>query len=153
MTIVPLQHRPDAIPTCARWAFDTWGGGQAADAAALAQRWRQDLAAPGLPLRWVALDGDTVLGMAALLADDLPARPDLFPWLGDVFTAPAARGRGVASALVHHVEAEAAALGHRRLYLFTDAAESLYARLGWHALGPDRGPRGETVTVMWKDLG
>jgi GNAT superfamily N-acetyltransferase len=153
MDIVPLQQRPDAIPTCAGWAFDTWGSPQAADAMAMAQRWRQDLAAPGLPLRWVALDGDTVLGMAALLADDLPARPDLFPWLGDVFTAPAARGRGVASALVRRVEAEAAALGHRRLYLFTQNTAGLYGRLGWTALGRESGPRGETVTVMWTDLG
>jgi GNAT superfamily N-acetyltransferase len=153
MDIVPLQQRPDAIPTCARWAFDTWGSPSAADAQAAAQLWRQELAMPGLPLRWVAVDGGTVLGMAALLADDLPARPDLSPWLGDLFTAPAARGRGVASALVRRVEAEAAALGQRRLHLFTEDAAGLYARLGWTVLGTEPGPRGETVTVMWKDVG
>ena len=49
-----------------------------------------------------------------------------------------ARGRGVAQLLMEHAEAEARAEGKTLLVLDTvtgDAAERLYARLGWTAVG------------------
>lgn len=153
MEIVPLKQRPGAVPQCARWALEAWGSGRTRDPEVAAQLWRQDLAHDGLPWRWIAVEGAEVLGMAALLAADLPARPDLTPWLGDVFVAPAARGRGVARALVGQVEAAAAAAGVRTLYLFTDSAAGLYAKLGWQELCTSQDRHGAPVQVMTKTLG
>jgi GNAT superfamily N-acetyltransferase len=72
-----------------------------------------------------------------------------------------ARGRGIAELLMQHAEAEARSEGKTLLVLDTvtgDAAERLYARLGWHRVGvipnyalyPDGRPC--DTTVFWKAL-
>ena len=152
MEIVPLEQRPDAIPVCARWALDTWGSERVRAPAAAAALWLRQVKAPGLPLRWAAVQGREIVGTASLVADDLPARPDLTPWLADVFVPPERRGHGVASALVHKVEAAAAERGLDTLYLHTESAQRLYARLGWYEIGCERDARGAPVTLMARDL-
>jgi len=70
-----------------------------------------------------------------LVAHDLDERPDLTPWLADVFVEPSARGRGHASRrLISAVEQEARAASIPTLWLYTIAAERIYARAGWQTV-------------------
>jgi predicted N-acetyltransferase YhbS len=87
-----------------------------------------------LPIAWVAHEGDSALGTAALRKFDLEGREDLSPWLGGVFVLPSHRGRGIGSALCRAVEGKAHDQGVRQLYLFTHGQEALYQRLGWSRL-------------------
>ena len=49
----------------------------------------------GLPLAWLAVDGENrLLGSAALKRHDIAELPQYEYWLGDVFVLPEARGRG-----------------------------------------------------------
>ncbi len=81
-------------------------------------------------LFWPARDGDTVLGCAGLRFTG-----DGIGLVTRVWTAPAARRRGVASALLTTLEAAARAQGLRRLRLDTRSdlveARALYARHGF----------------------
>jgi GNAT superfamily N-acetyltransferase len=95
-----------------------------------------------LPIAWVAHDGDTALGTAALRQCDLKGREDLSPWLGGVFVLPNHRRKGIASALCQVVEGKAFERGASRIYLFTSGQESLYEGLGWSILEP----------VVWRGL-
>jgi len=61
-------------------------------------------------------------------------------------------GRGIASQLVNRIVEEAAALGLPQLYLYTDAAQSLYARLGWEVV-EEMEYDGLPVKVMKHSLG
>ena len=61
----------------------------------------------------------------------------LFAWLCDVYVDPAARGRGVGTALVAAVDATLTDLGVRRALLATEDAHSLYAPFGFEPL-PDQ---------------
>lgn len=103
-------------------------------AADRAARFRAHLNREELPIAWVAHEGDTALGTAALRETDLDGREELGPWLGGVFVSPPHRGRGIASALCRVVESKAHDRGVFRLYLFTHDQESLYERLGWSLL-------------------
>src|SRR5215831_10190101 len=87
-----------------------------------------------LPIAWIAHDGDTALGTAALRSHDFEGREGLGPWLGGVFVSPPHRGRGIASALCRVVEGKAHDQGVTRLYLFTHGQEALYERLGWSCI-------------------
>ncbi|MCU7826571.1 GNAT family N-acetyltransferase [Kitasatospora sp. DSM 101779] len=67
-----------------------------------------------------------------------------FGWLCDVYIAPAARGRGVGTALTAAVRDHLAPLGLRRIMLATADAHEVYAKVGftplehpgkWMALG------------------
>jgi len=106
---------------------------------------------PAAPLTLVAEAGGRPLGTATLDIDDLPARPDLAPWMASVLVTPAARGQGVASALVAAIVARARALGYAELFLFTSDQAAFYAKRGWLGLGAESW-RGQPVTLMRRDL-
>ncbi len=97
-------------------------------------RLRAHLNTAGLPMAWVAHDGGTVLGTAALRTTDLSGFDHLTPWLSGVFVFPEYQRRGIGTALCQHVEAFAQTMGHKTLYLFTLDQQVLYKRLGWRYL-------------------
>ncbi|MET8576231.1 GNAT family N-acetyltransferase [Streptomyces sp. NPDC005012] len=57
-----------------------------------------------------------------------------FAWLCDVYVDPAARGKGLGTALVARVREELRPLGLRRILLATHDAHAVYARLGFAPL-------------------
>lgn len=84
-----------------------------------------------LPQTFVAAEDGKAVGMYQLsMIDDLYSRPDLYPWLIDVYVAPEARGRGVCAAMLATVPQNARAAGLNELYLYT-AHVGLYERFGW----------------------
>jgi N-acetylglutamate synthase-like GNAT family acetyltransferase len=87
-----------------------------------------------VPTTVIALSGSRLLGSASLIAHDMDTHPELSPWLASVYVAPEYRRRGIGSALVQRIVAEAASLELDRLYLFTPDKERFYARLGWTVL-------------------
>jgi GNAT superfamily N-acetyltransferase len=150
--IVGIAERLDWVPTIARWHWEEWGhhdrdGSLQSWMAALAQRTRAD----GIPTTFVAVEGNLPIGSACLVEHDMATRPDLHPWLAGVFVVPEQRGRGVGSALVNHGAARAAALGVSSLFLYTNGAEPVYAKLGWRVR--ERAfYEGRTVTIMERAL-
>jgi len=75
---------------------------------------------------------------------------DLSPWLSGLFVTPAARGQGVASALVRHLVERSTRIGIDHLYLYTSSARGLYERLGWRAIVEDQYDD-RRVTIMTID--
>jgi GNAT superfamily N-acetyltransferase len=57
-----------------------------------------------------------------------------FAWLCDVYVDPAARGRGLGTALVAAARDHLAPYGLRRVLLATNDAHGVYARLGFEPL-------------------
>lgn len=132
MRIEYLADNPSFLETLARWHHEEWSHFDPADTLQKRiGRMQAHLGRLQIPTTFVALDGDAVLGSAALVADDMHRLRDLTPWLASVFVTPEHRNRGVGSAVVRRVVEEAQALGVERLYLFTPDRERLYARLGW----------------------
>ena len=84
-----------------------------------------------LPQTFVAVEDGQALGMYQLsMIDDLYCRPDLYPWLIDVYVAEPCRGRGVGRALLGTVPENARKAGLTELYLYTTHA-GLYEKFGW----------------------
>ena len=106
------------------------------------------LAGPGISF-WTAREDSRLLGCAAL--------KHLAPGEGEIKsmrTAAPARGRGVASALLLHVLAEARSTGYRRLYLETGSQEffaparRLYERHGFADCPPFAGYQPDPHSVF-----
>lgn len=148
MRIENIANHPDVVGTVARWQWDEWGHLDPTDSLAARVTSLRDQTDPTrIPTTYLALDGDVPLGSASLVAYDMSTHRELSPWLASVYVTPAARGRGVASALVRHAVGQAAAMGVTRLYLFTEDARGLYEKLGWQALATERF-EGHPITIM-----
>lgn len=78
-----------------------------------------------------AFDGQVQVGFARVITDHAT-----FAYLADVFVLESARGRGLARAMVAHLQAHPDLQGLRRWLLATRDAHGLYASLGWTAV-PD----------------
>ncbi len=149
--IVPLATRPDLIPPVAFWLWREWGQRKGRALATVASRLAARTATIGPEQSFVALDNTIPVGTASLVHADLDTRPDLTPWLASVYVDPPFRGRGHASDLVRAVEAAARDSGVTTLWLHTEHAERLYARLGWETIGPEV-DAGHAVTLMRRSL-
>ena len=89
-----------------------------------------------------------VIGAAELKVREMDIYPDKEFWLGGVYVEEAARGKGVASALVNEVLSRARALGIQHLYLQTAKLDGgLYAKHGFEPLEVIR-YKGQQVLVM-----
>jgi GNAT superfamily N-acetyltransferase len=122
------------VPVVARWLWEEFSRQSGRPLKHVQERLAASTAACGPPQTFVLLvDGEPV-GTASLVAHDLDTRPDLTPWLAGVFVVPEARGRGHAARLIETVEAAGRAAAIPSLWLYTHAAERIYARAGWHTV-------------------
>ena len=132
MEIIPLKKRVKFIPTLAGWHYGQWAYlNPESSVEHRISSLKDELHADGIPVTYVAVSKDTLLGSASLVPHDMHTRMDLSPWLASVFVAPEHRNRGVGSALIDHVAKEAGKLGYQTIYLFTPDREAFYKRLGW----------------------
>ncbi|RON66740.1 GNAT family N-acetyltransferase [Pseudomonas fluorescens] len=135
MYIDYLCDHPHLIEELAELNFKEWGEFRPGDTLeARTERMRAACAKGAIPSVVVAIEDGRLLGGALLIDSDMKIRPQLTPWLAGVYVKAEDRGRGVASQLVNRIVDEAAALGVSQLYLYTDAAQSLYAQLGWEVI-------------------
>jgi len=132
MRIEYLADFESHLPAVAAWQHAQFG--YLAPSVTLEQRSQRlhlSLRKSELPTTFVALsESGGLLGCAGILPTTI-THQHLSPWLSAVFVPPQHRRKGIASALSLRAAAEAGALGHGMLYLFTPHSESLYARLGW----------------------
>lgn len=120
------QHRP-AVADLLHDAF--WLPVPGVTEQAVVERLGRAVDADTLPLALVALQGDEPVAAVSLVHSDDDSRPEWSPWLAGMVVAPERRGRGVGSALVRALLAEARRLRVPRLYVGT-ACPGFYTRLG-----------------------
>jgi predicted N-acetyltransferase YhbS len=136
MEIQDLGDHPSWLPTLARWHYDQWGpltGASSFDdyVACLAEA----AASRAVPSVLIAVSDGELLGSATLVAADLPPRPELTPWLAQLFVEPTRRRDGVGAALVHAVLQRARQCHYPCVYLYTSGTlPRYYDRLGWRVV-------------------
>lgn len=152
--IVYLADHSEMVPTCAAWAFNTWG--KYNSSYTLDKRiksFSEHCNKDQLPLTIIALNREhTPVGMSSLRSND-GIRPDLSPWLGSVYVEPAYRNRGIAGQLVRQTHCIAQELGIETIYLLTyeSTLPTWYSKLGWTEMGKDV-CHGNPVDVMQIEL-
>lgn len=87
----------------------------------------------GLPIAFIALDGDRPVGTVGLWRCDLLTRQDLTPWLAALYVDESWRGRGLGEALQRFVIDFSRRAGYDRLYLYA-TFRGYYEREGWKFL-------------------
>lgn len=145
----PAQIAGVAALLYAEWsAFPRWSSTPAIESAICQHGVATDRA---FSLGMFAHD-DHGVATASIIRYELDDCPEREYWLGEVFTVPSKRGKGLATALVNACVARCQQLGIEMLYLYTPDKQALYARMGWQPL-EQRPVAGEIVTVMCLSLG
>lgn len=88
-----------------------------------------------LPLAYIALDGEKVIGLCCLRTDD-GLKNKYLPWVGSLCVAAEYQKRGIGKLLVETSKRKAAQMGFAHLYLFTfeQLVAKWYQRDGWEIL-------------------
>jgi predicted N-acetyltransferase YhbS len=124
------------LPMLARWHYDQWGPLTGASSCEdHVGRLTEAAASRAVPSVLVAVSRGELLGSVSLLACDLPARPELTPWLAQLFVEPTRRSVGLGAAFVRAALQRAGHCGHRRVDLYTSGTlPDYYGRLGWRVV-------------------
>jgi N-acetylglutamate synthase-like GNAT family acetyltransferase len=152
MNIIDLRTAPHHIPTLAQWHHDEWSylnpGGSIEKRI---EKMRSYLGGDLIPSMLIAVDGDQVLGSAALIASDMDTKPELSPWLANVYVKFDKRGLGIGARLVQSIMDIARENNLPCIYLFTPDQEKFYEKLGWKTLTKEI-YRNSAVTIMQLDF-
>lgn len=132
MKVVPLYDAPQHAEQVTEWLWREFGD-------SLPRAFFESIIdhsqTPGnLPLTFVLVDDDTLLGTVGLWRCDLISRQDLFPWLAALYVDESARGQGLARTLQQHVIESALEMGFSELHLYS-ACRDFYERFGWQYIG------------------
>ena len=148
MNIINLATAPQHIPTIAAWHHAQWGylnpGGTLEARIAKMQRYVKGNAIPSM---YICIDGEKVVGTAALVENDMDSHPELSPWLASVYVDTDYRNRGVGATLVKQIVSAAKSAGFPLLYLFTPDRAAFYQSLGWEIVAQES-YRGSEATLM-----
>ena len=128
--IRPLSHTPSALEACKEWTDREWG----AVANFNETDWEAEftrIAENPVDEVFVAFVHNQPVGMVWLLEhEDVESHAHLTPWLSSLVVDPDHRNRGIATALVAHVETYIATGGDEVLHLLTETP-AYYARLAY----------------------
>ena len=125
--------RPDeeTVNTLTGWMFHWWGQQEGYPWEAVQQYIRNSCQAERLPRTYGLYAAGQLAGMYQIRLDDLFVRPDLYPWLANVYLPPEVRGRGYGRNLLESVADTVRQLhGFDALYLYT-THQGLYEKFGW----------------------
>lgn len=133
MIIQPLYAAPQHASKVTEWLWQAFGG-DALPQAFFASIVEHSQTAGALPVTFIAVENETLLGTVGLWRCDLISRQDLYPWMAALYVAPEARGKGLAGKLQQHVIEYARTLGYCELFLYSTCRD-FYERYGWQYIG------------------
>ncbi len=135
LQIVPLADRPEAIPLVAGWMAEAFSLPEPHPPEYFARMLRGNLQRDRLPLTYLALHAGECVGTASLDLTDLPSHDHrCSPWLASVYVPAAARGQGIAWALIRQILDFARGKNLPRVYLWTVQSVAYYEKRGWKRL-------------------
>ena len=150
MIIHPLYAAPQHASCVTEWLWRAFGA-DALPRAFFASIVEHSQTPGALPITFVAVEGERLLGTVGLWRCDLISRQDLYPWMAALYVAPEARGQGLAGKLQQHVIGYARAQGYGELFLYS-ACRDFYERFGWQYIGEGLDYPASAVSLYRYDL-
>jgi len=104
-----------------------------------------------LPITFIALDNEELVGTIGLWRCDFLPRQDVFPWCAALIVRKDKRKSGIGAMLQEHVINYSKKLEYNNLYLFTEL-KSYFEKTGWRKYGVGYEYNGGEVTIYQYDL-
>jgi predicted N-acetyltransferase YhbS len=130
ITIVNLAERLEYLDAVSEWFWHEWGANQTIENMQYTTRHTTQVGR--VPLTYIALAGERLVGTVSVWCNDLRCRQDLTPWLTNLYVAAEMRDQGIATLLQNRMTEEVRALGYEEMYLIaSDEEASYYEETGW----------------------
>ena len=132
MEIVRLEDKESlAFEKILEWNYNWWGKPNSKSVEEVRCTLEHSLNKERFPQTYIALKDGVPVGMYQLsMCDDLATRPDIYPWLINVYVDGNYRGEGICRLLMNTVKENAKSAGLTELYLYTHHL-GLYEKFGW----------------------
>ena len=132
MEIIRLEDSNNYIfDKICEWNYNWWGIRNNDSFEAVKCNLEHCLCKERLPQTFVALiDGEPAGMYQFSMSDDLDSRPDIYPWLINVYVDEKFRGRNVCRRLMNTVKENAKKANLTELFLYTKHI-GLYEKFGW----------------------
>ena len=104
-----------------------------------------------LPLTFIALLDNELVGTIGLWRSDLLSRQDLYPWLSALFVKENYRGKRIGQELQHFLIKYCREVGFNELFLYTDICD-YYEKTGWEYLEDGVEYSGEYIKLYKKAI-
>ena len=133
MKIIRLESSNNYIfEKVCEWNYNWWGVRDNKSIEEVKENLRHSLCKNNkMPQTFVALLDDIPVGMYQIsMSDDLESRPDIYPWLINVYVDEKYRGNNIGRELLNTVKENAKKIGLTELYLYTKH-NGLYEKFGW----------------------
>lgn len=104
-----------------------------------------------LPLTFIALEDNELVGTIGLWRSDLMSRQDLFPWLSALFVKENFRRKKIGQKLQNFLVEYCRKAGFTELFLYTDIC-NYYEKTGWEYLEDGVEYSGEYIKIYKKEL-
>lgn len=104
-----------------------------------------------LPLTFIALEDNEVVGTVGLWRGDLLSRQDLFPWLSALFVKEDYRGKKIGQKLQNFLVDYCRKAGFKELFLYTDLC-GYYEKTGWKYIADGVEYSGNYMKIYKKEL-
>ena len=122
----------DIFITICEWNYNWWGAVNGKCYEEVEYSLKHSLCSGSrLPQTFVAMADGVPAGMYQLsMRDDLDTRPDIYPWLINVYVDEKFRGHSICRDMMNTVPEKAGEAGLTELYLYTNHI-GLYEKFGW----------------------
>ena len=132
LEIIRLEQKDNEIfNQVVEWNYKWWGIREGESRDEVVYLFEHSICTDRLPQTFVALLSGKAVGMyQPSMTDDLFGRPDVYPWLINVYVDEAYRGRQICRELMLTVPENARKAGCDELYLYTSHV-GLYEKFGW----------------------
>lgn len=119
------------LDTITNWMYNWWGGKDGYTFDAVKCFMKHSLQKDRLPQTYGLFLNDSIIGMFQLTYEDLNVRPDIYPWLANVYVDENYRGEGYGRILLESVkEIAIKTLDFKELFLYTKH-KGLYEKFNW----------------------
>lgn len=132
MKIIKLEDTDSSIfEQVVKWNYNWWGIKNKKSGEEVRCTLEHSVNTNRLPQTYVAIEGGVPVGMYQLsMCDDLSTRPDIYPWLINVYVDEKSRNKGICALLMNTVKENAKKANLTELYLYTHHV-GLYEKFGW----------------------
>lgn len=121
----------DNLNKMAEWIYDWWGKNEALTLEQMKIFLKSSMQENRISQTYGAFIGNDIVGMYQFLYEDLFVRPDIYPWLANVYVDERYRNKGICRKLMESVRENAKQnISFNELWLYTKHT-NLYEKFGW----------------------